>query len=70
MEQKVDMVEVREFMAQMLECMKSQEYKDATKDMTLAETTAAMWGIAFSSLYANLKSKHYILPVKEFTETS
>ena len=68
--QKVDMVEVREFMAQMLECISSPEYKEATKDMTPAEATAAMWGISFSALYANLNSQHYIFPVEDFTETS
>lgn len=56
----IDLVEVREFMSLILECLGSQEYKEATKDMSNAEKSAAMWGASFCAIYANINANHYI----------
>ena len=55
------LVERDEFMSLMLECISSDEFKDATKDMDKTEKFAAMWGMAFCSMYASVNATRYVI---------
>lgn len=56
---RIDLVEANEYMHLMLECLGTQEYKDATKDLSPEAKQAAMWGMSFCSIYANVHATHY-----------
>lgn len=55
----IDLVETKEFMSLLLECMASDGYKEATADRTPEYRSGAMWGIAYAAAYANSKARHY-----------
>lgn len=47
-----------EFMRQMLKCLGSEEYKKSFGELTLAEQTAAMSGMAFCATYASVHTPY------------
>lgn len=58
-EGRIDLVETNEYMSLMLECLSTQEYKDAVARLSPEAREAAMWGMAFCSIYANVHATHY-----------
>lgn len=62
MENKVKIyVDRDEFMRQMLKCLGSEEYKKSFGELTPAEQTAAMSGMAFCANYACVNTPYVML---------
>ncbi len=54
-----DLVDVNEYMSLILQCLSSEEYKDAVEDKSADYREGAMWGMAFAAMYANTHATHY-----------
>ncbi len=55
----IDLVDAREYMSLMLECLSTKEYKDAVEDRSSEFREGAMWGMAFCSMYAQTHAQHF-----------
>jgi hypothetical protein len=55
----INLVDVKEFLSLILECISSPEYKDQIADRSPEFIEGAMWGASFCALYANINSTYY-----------
>ena len=55
----INLVDVKEFLSLILECINSPEYKDQIADRSSDFIEGAMWGASFCALYANINSTYY-----------
>lgn len=58
-------VRVPDYMAVMLECISSEEYKDAVATASPEYRAGAQWGIAYAAIYANVYCKKYLMMEEE-----
>ena len=55
----IDLVEANEIMSLVLKCIGTPEYQKAVNERDASFREGAMWGAAFTSMYANTHAAHY-----------
>ena len=61
----INLVDVKEFLSLILECISSPEYKEQIEDRSSDFIEGAMWGASFCALYANINSTYYCVRKEE-----